>query len=72
MAMKCAGAINPAKTTLLSAQTSPDPSLYPYKQNIPFAQEAWSHPTPPSHTPNTLSIRDTPRPSGPQQRLQFP
>ncbi|XP_015212768.2 band 4.1-like protein 4B isoform X2 [Lepisosteus oculatus] len=39
--------LNPVKTVHLSAQTSPDPTLYPYKQNIPTSHEQW-HPT---HTP---------------------
>ncbi|XP_043118013.1 band 4.1-like protein 4B isoform X3 [Puntigrus tetrazona] len=40
-------AITPAKHPHLSAQTSPEPSLTPYKHNIPIAQEPWhrSHPS---------------------------
>ncbi|XP_036394342.1 band 4.1-like protein 4B [Megalops cyprinoides] len=53
--------LNPAKATHLSAQTSPDPSLYPYKQNIPMPHDQWhqthpnlahpKYPPHPGHTP---------------------
>ncbi|XP_066547568.1 band 4.1-like protein 4B isoform X2 [Amia ocellicauda] len=32
---------NPAKAAHLSVQTNPDPSVYPYKQNIPTSHEQW-------------------------------
>ncbi|KPP61928.1 hypothetical protein Z043_119923, partial [Scleropages formosus] len=54
-------AINPAKPTHLSAQTTPDPSLYPFQHNIPMSQEPWHQKHPglthpiyaqhPGHTP---------------------
>ncbi|XP_051576299.1 band 4.1-like protein 4B isoform X3 [Myxocyprinus asiaticus] len=44
-------AITPAKHPHLSAQTSPDPSLQPYKRNIPIAQEPWQRSQPSSLTP---------------------
>ncbi|KAK2903002.1 hypothetical protein QQF64_010114 [Cirrhinus molitorella] len=44
-------AITPAKHPHLSAQTSPEPSLTPYKHNIPVAQEPWQRSHPPSLTP---------------------
>ncbi|XP_073703684.1 band 4.1-like protein 4B [Garra rufa] len=43
--------ITPAKHPHLSAQTSPEPSLTPYKHNIPIAQEPWQRSHPPSLTP---------------------
>ncbi|XP_061118071.1 band 4.1-like protein 4B isoform X2 [Conger conger] len=53
--------LNAAKPALLSAQTSPDPSLYPYQQNIPMTHEPWlpphaslappKYPSHPGHTP---------------------
>ncbi|XP_050986927.1 band 4.1-like protein 4B isoform X1 [Labeo rohita] len=44
-------AITPAKHPHLSAQTSPEPSLTPYKHNIPIAQEPWQRSHPSSLTP---------------------
>uniref|UniRef100_A0A671MCK2 Erythrocyte membrane protein band 4.1 like 4B n=1 Tax=Sinocyclocheilus anshuiensis TaxID=1608454 RepID=A0A671MCK2_9TELE len=44
-------AITPAKHPHLSAQTSPESSLTPYKHNIPIAQEPWKRPHPSSLTP---------------------
>ncbi|XP_051574638.1 band 4.1-like protein 4B isoform X3 [Myxocyprinus asiaticus] len=44
-------AITPAKHPHLSAQTSPDPSLQPYKCNIPIAQEPWQRSHPSNLTP---------------------
>ncbi|XP_016387562.1 band 4.1-like protein 4B [Sinocyclocheilus rhinocerous] len=44
-------AITPAKHSHLSAQTSPESSLTPYKHNIPIAQEPWKRPHPSSLTP---------------------
>lgn len=40
-------AITPSKHLHLSAQTSPEPNLTPYKHNIPIAHEPWqrSHPS---------------------------
>ncbi|KAG9331016.1 hypothetical protein JZ751_020439 [Albula glossodonta] len=45
-------AITPAKPLALSAQTSPDPSLYQYKQNIPLAHEQWHTLTHPKYGPH--------------------
>ncbi|XP_016139005.1 band 4.1-like protein 4B [Sinocyclocheilus grahami] len=44
-------AITPAKHPHLSAQTSPESSLTPYKHNIPIAQEPWKRPHQSSLTP---------------------
>lgn len=44
-------AITPAKHPHLSAQTSSEPSLTPYKHNIPIAQEPWQRSHPSSLTP---------------------
>ncbi|XP_016142493.1 band 4.1-like protein 4B [Sinocyclocheilus grahami] len=44
-------ALTPAKHPHLSAQTSPEPSLTPYKHNIPIAQEPWQRSHPSSLTP---------------------
>ncbi|KAG7469162.1 hypothetical protein MATL_G00126040 [Megalops atlanticus] len=56
--------LNPAKATHLSAQTSPDPSLYPYKQNIPMPHDQWhqthpslAHPKYPQHPGHTPPLR---------------
>ncbi|CAM4701109.1 unnamed protein product [Leuciscus chuanchicus] len=48
--MAKAKAMTPAKHPHLSAQTSPEPSLTPYKHNIPIAQEPWQRSHPPSLT----------------------
>uniref|UniRef100_A0A9J8BB13 Erythrocyte membrane protein band 4.1 like 4B n=1 Tax=Cyprinus carpio carpio TaxID=630221 RepID=A0A9J8BB13_CYPCA len=44
-------AITPAKHPHLSAQTSPEASLTPYKHNIPTAQDPWQRIHPSSLTP---------------------
>ncbi|XP_059423893.1 band 4.1-like protein 4B [Carassius carassius] len=43
--------ITPAKHPHLSAQTSPEPSLSPYKHNIPTGQDPWQRSHLPSLTP---------------------
>lgn len=63
-------AMTPAKHPHLSAQTSPEPSLKPYKHNIPITQDPWqrSHP-PPSLTPplyiQPMELGHTPPPHRP-------
>ncbi|XP_064181881.1 band 4.1-like protein 4B isoform X3 [Anguilla rostrata] len=70
-------AVNPAKPALLSAQTSPDPGLYPYKQNIPITHEPWhpphaslGHPKYPPHPGHTPPL-SCPLSTGAVQLQQF-
>ncbi|XP_009290636.1 band 4.1-like protein 4B isoform X2 [Danio rerio] len=50
-------AMTPAKHPHLSAQTSPEPSLKPYKHNIPIAQDPWQRSHPPPSLTSPLYIQ---------------